>query len=203
MQDRDAADVTLMRRVVLGDGAALGALMEGHWRKLVAYATHLLGDSDAAHDVVQQAFTRLWETRSDWKPSASVRAFLHRMVRNGAIDELRRRAVRSFWRGRDELLPPAPVTPYDATQSNELRRAIQGALRSLPARRREVFVLAHLQGLSYREIAATLSVSQETVKKHVALALRDLRRLLADHLPDSMPASSLDESREHMSEAAG
>lgn len=182
---RDAADLGLMRRVVLGDDAALGALLRAHWPALVGYAAQMLGDSDAASDAVQQAFARLWESRSAWKPSGPVRSYLYRLVRNGAIDELRRRSVRSFWAERDELRPPAPPTPLEETTENEMRGALDRALQLLPRKRREVLVLAHLHGLSYREIADTLGISAETVKKHISLALADLRRLLADHFPGS------------------
>ena len=133
---RDAADLTLMRRVALGDGAALGELMRVHWRGLVGYATHLLDDQDSAYDCVQQAFARLWEARAGWKPSGSVRAYLHRLVRNGAIDELRRRAVRSFWARREEVRPRPPATPFEVTAQNELQRALDAALRTLPPKRR-------------------------------------------------------------------
>ena len=181
----DAADLGLMRRVVLGDEVALATLVRAHWGALAGYAAHLLGDSDAASDAVQQAFARLWETRATWKPSGAVRSYLYRLVRNGAIDELRRRSVRSFWAERDELRPPAPPTPLEETTDNEMRGALDRALSSLPRKRREVLVLAHLQGLSYREIAELLDISVETVKKHISLALADLRRLLADHFPGS------------------
>ena len=66
-----------------------------------------------------------------------------------------------------------------------MRGALDRALQLLPRKRREVLVLAHLHGLSYREIADTLVISAETVKKHISLALADLRRLLADHFPGS------------------
>jgi RNA polymerase sigma-70 factor (ECF subfamily) len=201
--ERDAADLALMRRVVLGDGAALGVLMRVHWRGLVGYATHLLDDSEAAQDAVQQAFARLWETRAAWKPSGSVRAYIHRQVRNGAIDELRRRAVRSLWSTRDELRPRAPVTPLDVTEENQLQEALRDALRSLPPKRREVLVLSHLQGLSYKEIGELLAISSGTVKKHVSLALSDLRRSLAPHLPDSYRTDRQSERPASVSEAPG
>jgi RNA polymerase sigma-70 factor (ECF subfamily) len=198
----DAADLGLMRRIVLGDDAALAALMRVHWGALVGYAGQMLDDPDAGSDAVQQAFARLWETRAGWKPSGTVRGYLYRLVRNGAIDELRRRSVRSFWADRDELKPRAPATPLDEATDNEMHGALERALGSLPRKRREVLVLAHLQGLSYREIAEALGISVETVKKHVSLALTDLRRLLAPHFPgasrarfDGIPNPELPSSR--------
>jgi len=62
--------------------------------------------------------------------------------------------------------------------------------------------LAHGQGLSYKDIAALLTISPETVKKHLALALADLRRLLALHFPDSANPSTRS-GRSDPSEAAG
>ena len=192
---RDAADLGLMRRVGLGDDAALAGLMRTHWASLVRYATHLLADRDAASDAAQQAFARLWETRAAWKPSGTVRAYLYRLVRNSAIDELRRRSVRSFWAHRDELRPPSPPTPFDDASQNETHGALEQALRSLPRKRREVLILAHLEGLSYREIAEMLDISAETVKKHISLALADLRKTLAVHFPGSSAALLAAESR--------
>ncbi|MBC7897175.1 MAG: sigma-70 family RNA polymerase sigma factor [Cytophagaceae bacterium] len=175
----DHADGMLMRRIALGDAAAMGTLVQSHWRDLVQYTSRLLNDRDRASDVVQQAFATLWERRGRWKPRGSVRAYLFRIVRNGAIDELRWGAVRSFWNERIGRATPPPPTPHEVTVRNELHDALARAIDALPRRRREILVLAHLHGLSHQEIADLLSLSPETVKKHVSLALGDLRRQLS------------------------
>jgi len=177
-----SSDVALMQRATLGDGDALSEVMRRHWRSLVAYATHLLDDDDAAQDAVQQAFARLWTTRSSWKPSGSVRGYLCRLVRNRAIDELRRNAVWALLIRRTPR-PNAPPTPLQITEANEFGGALERAVRRLPRKRREVLVLAHLQGFSYQQIAEITGISPKTAKKHVSLALSDLRRALAGFQP--------------------
>lgn len=175
-------DGDLATRLVAGDVSAFAELLESYWRPLVAYAARMLGVQDAADDVVQETFIRVWENRARLKPTQSLRGYLYRLTRNLVIDEVRRARIRSdraSMLGGEVAKPP---TPAEVTESEELGTAAARAIQGLPERRREVFVLAHLHDLTYRQIAEILGITPRTVANHMTLALRELRAALQPYV---------------------
>lgn len=174
-------DRSLMERIHAGDAAALDEALHRYWRPLVSYASRYLSDRDAAEDIVQEAMLRLWEHRRKWSPSDRLRGMLYRMVRNLAINELKKREVRRAWAespAHHHSPPQATLTPLDLTVRSELRRTIERAIDELPARRREVFILSRYHGHSYREIAELMGISSQTVANQMSAALDYLRQRL-------------------------
>jgi len=166
-------------RLAASDPSALSAALDHYWAPLNRYAIRLLGDADAAGDIAQEAFVRLWEGRTGLKALA-VGPYLYRVAHNLAVDELRKRSVRGRWLNASDarLIPQFPAGPAELFEQRELRFAIDRAVHSLPERRREVFVLGYFHGLSYQQIAETVGISLATVKNHMAAALADLRAAL-------------------------
>ena len=179
----DAADIALLARVLNGDEAGLAALLNRHWHSLVRYSQSILEDRDAAEDVVQQVFVRLWEHRETWGLEGSVLGLLFRMTRNLSLDEGRQREARK--RAADRAVAPQrDPGPVESLESDEIVSAVQSALVKLPQRRREVFVLVRQYGLSYRETAEALGVAPQTVANHLSMALVDLKEALAPIVAD-------------------
>jgi RNA polymerase sigma factor (sigma-70 family) len=173
----------LMARVRDGDTVAFEQIVDTFWRRTLAYVRHLCGDSDRAYDVTQEAFSRLWEKRADWTSSGSVRVWLLRTARNLVISDERKLKVRTQKALDVAREYPRVPTPLDNAEAAELRVAIHRALHQLSPRRKEVFTLFHLQGLSYREISGIMGVRPQTVANYLQAALADLRVLLSPHFP--------------------
>ncbi len=168
-----------LEQIRSGDSEALGLLLEETWAPLVAYLLTILDTVEAAEDAAQEAFVRLWEHRDRWEPG-SARPVVFRIGRNVALDLKRRADVRWRWRRHhrhDPILSPS--TPEEEFTGNELLFHFREALESLPPRRREVFELIRLRGLSHREAAEVLELSYSTVANHLRLAMKDLKRLLS------------------------
>jgi RNA polymerase sigma factor (sigma-70 family) len=171
-----------------GDVEALGVLMDEAWGPLVAHLATLVGSVAVAQDAAQEAFVRLWEHRDRWE-SGSARAVLFRIGRNAALDQLRRVEISRRWaRGTAAEAPSPAPTPEEDMEAAEFADRFRSALEGLPGRRREVFELVRFSGLSYAETAQAMDLSEQTVANQMSLALRDLRRLLADFLADPEPA---------------
>jgi RNA polymerase sigma-70 factor (ECF subfamily) len=170
----------LLARIALGDETALAELLAGEWSPLVRHLSGLLSSADLAADAAQEAFVRLWERRGSWN-AGSARALLFRIGRNVAFDLRRRARVRR--RVLPDLEPRRPATPAEDLERAELEERCSAALASLQERRREVFELVRLAGLSHREAAEVLGVSTQTIANNISLALRDLRHLLAGERP--------------------
>lgn len=178
----DAAGVdesSLALRFANGDARAFEHVLAEYWRPVLLFSTRLLHDGEAADDVAQETFLRLWINRTEIQPG-QLRAYIFRVARNLVVDEARRRRVR----GRATETTGISMTmprPDQVVERDEQHEAIQHAVDALPPKRREAFILAYLHELSYKEAAGVLGVSASTVKNHVAAALGDLRRSLAGH----------------------
>lgn len=175
-----------MAGLAAGDPDALSTVMALHWSAVVQYAAGFVGAPDAAEDVAQTAFVRLWEGRARWRADSTCRGLLFRMARNLALNERRHLGVRAEWQQRAGNGPVSGTIPQvEEVEADELRRAAEAAIDSLPHRRREVFELARFHGLTYRQIAEALEISPQTVANQMSAALAELRERLARYLEES------------------
>ncbi|MGD8277294.1 MAG: RNA polymerase sigma-70 factor [Gemmatimonadota bacterium] len=179
-------DSDLLEGIRAGDPATLSSLQTAYWAPLVRFARGIVEGRADPQDVVQEAFIRLWTHRERWDARGSVRSLLYTVTRNAALDQLRRHGRQERAAGRMEP-PTAPRAPAEDAAAEELRRAAAAAVEALPPKRREVFRLARVEGLSYPEIAEVMGLAQQTVANHMSLALADLRLALRAFLPDDRP----------------
>lgn len=177
------SDAVLLAGLRAGDEAALEALLARYWSPVSLFALRMTGSRDAAEDVAQAVFCRLWERRASWRAQGSVRGLLFRLARNIAVsahrtDRARERADRGFADARVYSIPAS----LDAERA-QLQAALERAIAALPARRREVFLLRMVDDLSYDEIAEVMHTSKQTVANQLSRALAALRPTLG-HLLD-------------------
>ena len=171
----------LMDAVRGGDQSALARLMDHCWSDLVRYAARQVGDVDMARDIAQETFIQIWERRRAWRPRGSARAYLYRIARNLVIDEKRKQAVRRRFLASRSARPAARVaTPDQVLDAKLLTEVFEAAVASLPDRRREVFELVFMRGLSHADAAAVMGLSPQTVANQMSAALRTVRKAVAD-----------------------
>jgi RNA polymerase sigma-70 factor (ECF subfamily) len=182
--DPASLDVELLTLVRGGDAAAFARLVSRYWNPLVGYLARIVPTVDAAEDIAQEAFVRLWERRQGWRPGSHPRLLIYRIARNLAIDDGRIRRIRSRLLANRppsrQVEEPAGLT---VIEYGELKVAVEGAIASLSPRRREVLVLSRFHALSRQEIAELTGLSGQTVANHLSAALAELRRLLRAYLP--------------------
>ena len=161
--------------VVNDPDAAITALFDGHYTRMLRVAVVLLSDRATAEDVVQDAFLALhsgWPRIRD-KPEAV--GYLHRSVVNGARSRLRRRAVAL------RLRPPRPADTISAEET-ALAALVSGpllaAMRALPRREREAVLFRHYLDLSEQQTADALGLRPGSVKGYASRGLAKLRTAL-------------------------
>lgn len=166
----------LSRRLRASDTAALDEVMRALHPPLFRYAARLTNDGEAAYDVLQEAFIRLWQARASLDPALSLRAFLYRIVGNLALNhnrmERRETAVRAALPPETEAEGPTPGEEVDAER---LGAKIEAWIAELPPRRQEAFRLSRFDGLRHDEIAHVMGLAPATVTTHIMLALQHLR----------------------------
>lgn len=179
----------MLRRLRDSDPCALDQLLERTWDSLVGYAERFVGSRDAAEDVAQDSFVRLWNGRKNWALEGSARAVLYRIARNLALDDRRKCAVHERRTASGFGLKPSRApTPLELAEVAELRRALDTALAGLSDRDREIFVLSRFHGLSHAEIGEIVTLKPQTVANLLHRMVNSMRVQLSPFLlSDSDP----------------
>jgi RNA polymerase sigma-70 factor (ECF subfamily) len=172
-----ATDEQLVHLVRRGDDRAFDAIHDRYHARLVGYARHMLGGAHHdAEEVVQDAFVRaLHALRAD-KREMALKAWLYTIVRNRALDLLRRPVRTTDLELHAPVLHDAGADPHERAMRAEELRALVGDLQRLPARQRAALVLHELDGASHEAIARRLDVSAGGSKALVCRARAGLAR---------------------------
>lgn len=175
-------DWELVERIAAGDETALEEIVLSHEKRLLSLCRRMLGSRAAAEDAVQEVFLKLYRRAGGLRPRGRLYTWLYRVATNLCLNHLRRRRVVRFVplarrHEPDEGLDPADARadPERALAARERWRATERLMASLPPSQRVVLVLARYEGLSYREIAETLGITEGAVESRLVRAMRNLR----------------------------
>ena len=140
-----------------------------HYPAVKGFIAALLKSEAYAEDLAQDIFARLWTRHDIW-------------ARNAALDFIRKRRKTSPHGGdfRPEALDGlfSESTPLDPLYAEEIQLLMELAIERLPKRRKRIFRMSRLDGMSNKEIAEALGLSTRTVEHQIYLALRELRRII-------------------------
>lgn len=181
------ADEELMPMIGAGDPEAFEVLYDRHGGIAYSLAYRIVGERAVAEEVSQEAFISVWRNRARFDPArGSVRSWLLSIVRNRAVDALRRRSGAAARPGLDDeaLLERRPAE--ESTDGEALRHAaaeeVRGAIGELPGDQSRVIRLAYFGGFSQNEIAAMLGLPLGTVKGRMRLGLEKMRGAVTEGL---------------------
>jgi RNA polymerase sigma-70 factor (ECF subfamily) len=168
--------------VAAGDADAFAALVESHQERLLRLCDRLLGDAEEARDAAQDVFLKAYRKAGEARPQGQVYTWLYRIAVNHCLNKLRRRKLVRFlrWEGSEERDAPAfdpPDSAADPAAALESRRRWQTtrrAIASLPENQRAVLVLIRFEGMSYRQAAEVLGITEGAVESRLVRAMRRL-----------------------------
>ena len=161
----------------LDPDALVASLFQQEGASLVRLARFFTDDRNAAEDLVQEAFIRLHRSADRIRDPAKAAPYLRSILLNLARDH-NRRGLMSL-RHTEALTPEQDLdAPEDQLLVDEQQAEVLAAIESLPTRQRDCLVLRFYFELSEREIAATLSVSPNSVKTHCRRGMASLRKTL-------------------------
>ncbi|MES2328763.1 MAG: sigma-70 family RNA polymerase sigma factor [Bacteroidota bacterium] len=170
------SDGQLTHMLQQGDRAAFDTLYERYWLKAVNQAYKRIRDREAAEDIIQNIFVKIWENRNS--SIEHFEAFIKRSVRNGVFNYLESLNVRHRYFEPFKQIKLEDVEDLDANvrlQEKDLMGLILVYSKTLPEQRRRIFLLHIQDKLATDEIAEKLQISQKTVQNNIRLALLELQ----------------------------
>jgi len=175
------SDFRLMEQIQKGNVHALELLFERYYEPLCNFAFLFLKTSNQTEELVSDVFIRVWQNRDQHGKVIHVKAYLYRSVKNAVISYLRKNRP-----GMDELsslenISKHEITPESLLIREDLYKAVGSMIKSMPHQAGLVFRMHKMDGLSYKEIAATLGLSIKTIENHMGKALRFVRELHANN----------------------
>jgi RNA polymerase sigma-70 factor (ECF subfamily) len=171
----------LIERCLRGDQLAWEAIVRQHWRKVFNVAYKFVGRHEAAEDLTQDIFLKIFKSLDTFDRRANFQTWLISVSRNLCIDYYRsaRKERETIDRqvNADDLMPVSTeVAPDTALEQRDLAVLLRRALERLPASLRAAVVMRDIQELSYQEIADRLDLPEGTVKSRINRGRKELAR---------------------------
>lgn len=161
-----------------GDAAAFAALYDRHSRAAYSLAYRMMGEKQAAEDLVQDALLKVWRSAGGYRAErGSVRTWILSIVHNRGIDQLRSLASRRRTQEKVEAEAPRsqPSEAFAESWRNSQREQVRAAMSTLPPEQLKILELAYFSGYTHVEIADMLDLPLGTVKGRMRLGLKKIR----------------------------
>lgn len=162
------------------------ALFNQYYSGLIVYASHFTGNRESAEDLVHDLFIHLWEN-CGLLETENIKAYLFTSIRNRALNYLSHLKIRNEY--QEKTLRQGDVTgllTWEYYVETELRQHIETAINHLSPQTRKIFLMSRFDHKTAAAIASELDLSPRTVEKHIEIALKNLKKELADYLPATL-----------------
>ena len=172
----------ILQRIAEGDEQAFNQFYHHNRPRLYQAAMSYLKDEHIAQEIVQVSFIKLWERRTTLLELQSPEDYLFILIRNAVFDHFKKVTVEArHLAGAYRQASVVSDAVAASVQEREDGRVLQRVITQLPSRQRQVYVLANEYEMSYDEIADQLQVSKFTVKRHLEIARRFVRKNFLRH----------------------
>lgn len=164
------------------DEQFLRSIVASYSNNLLHYALYYVRHKEEAEEIVSDVFLEVWQNREKIGEIQNMKAWLVTITHNKTISYLRKKDYLNqtvSWDEIDEFtMPIALQTPDEQIISKEEMEQINGIINNLPPKCKQVFVLAKIERLPYKEIAVILNISVKTINIHISKALEKISSAL-------------------------
>ena len=180
MREPDTLNDELLARLRRGDARAFEDLVRTYQHRVFGVGLRMLGSRAEAEEIAQETFLRAHRALADFRGDAKLSTWLYAIASRLCLNRLASGDRKRVREGEETLLRLASDDAGAAArlERSELEQALAAAIEALPEERRIVVVLRDVQGLSYEEIAETLSLEPGTVRSRLHRARMDLKAKL-------------------------
>lgn len=172
----------LLQKIAKGDQLAFRSVYNLYSKKTYLFACRILNSDVLAEEVMQETMLKIWLLGDELNGIRNLDAYLRKISRNICYNVLRRNKLELQ---TDVVLSRDWVEVHNETEEqillNDTNRVLQDGIALLPQQQRLVFQMCHQQGLKYDEVARQLNLSPLSVQTYMKLALRFLRKYVAEH----------------------
>ena len=184
MSDEEKLLVSLMKA---GNSYAFEKLYFRYCKKLYNFIFSICKNKEDAEGLVQLVFMKVWEKRTQLDPEQSFSGYIFRIAKNDLLNRIKKKINERVY---VDYLLSRPEDLSNSVEKNinflELNLEIERLLTHVPEKRRKIFQLSRMEGLTYREIADQLNISVNTVNTQISKTLEELRDRLADEVFPSL-----------------
>ncbi|MBN1213362.1 MAG: sigma-70 family RNA polymerase sigma factor [candidate division Zixibacteria bacterium] len=170
-------DYRLMRAIQNGDMVAFNTMVDRYKKRLMNVLNRMLSSSEEAEDIVQETFVRVYQHRQSFNFKHCFSTWIYTICLNLARNELRKRKKFKF-HDITEMQGNELEFAVEAKLPSRLPQLLENAIKELPVKYREAFLLRDVQEMPYEEVAKVLGVPLGTVKSRVNRARLILREKL-------------------------
>lgn len=174
--DSSQNEIHLIRAFKSGDEKAFEQLFERHHKKLYGFLFKLLNSKQDAEEIVQDTFIKIWERRKDFIEGYAFESFLFKIAKNAFLNLNRKKVNRRIVESDLALFnEKTSSNTEEYVVFHETNEIINTIIDGLPPRRKEIFILRRIEGLSRKEIAEKLKISVITVDSQLLKANKHLK----------------------------
>lgn len=202
-------DVRLMLRVKNNEAAAFESLVQKYQTRLVGVLRHMVTDKQLAEDLAQDVFLRVYRARERYVPMARFSTWLFTITHNVASSALLKNSRRKEVNLTNSPSGSLPTRPLDSMAKEksalqptrridrtELSDVMRQAIDQLGDRQRMALLLSRFEGMSYQEIADTMSLSPQAVKSLLSRARLNLKSIIEPYFESGVMPLSLSQSED-------
>lgn len=173
-------DKELLTRIARGDEPAFAAFVKHHLRNIYAHCLAYVKSTEKAEELTQDIFLQLWKVRETLPSLDNPEDYIYILSRNHIFRSFRKK-VQEMVELPGDLQQPAPERTDLQAEYKEAYALLMRGIELLPEKRRRVFVMSRIEGLSHAEIAERTGLHKVTVAQYIMLALDFLKKYLQDH----------------------
>jgi RNA polymerase sigma-70 factor (ECF subfamily) len=171
----------LISRLKNNDQKAFDEIFNHYYSRIFNLAYHFLHSREEAQEIVQVVFIAIWVNRLQIDTEKSFSAYIQTIARHTIYNQLKRAVYRQRFIDFSVKQAEAEQSVAENTyEYKELQELLENAIAELPPRRREIFYLSRSKGLSYKEIATKLSITESTVNTQISKSIEFLRKKVAE-----------------------
>lgn len=168
----------LIARLRADDQFAFEALFYKYKNKVKGFVLKFAPSKVDADDIVQKVFIKVWVQRTKLSSQKSFSAFLYTIAKNEIIDQLRLSVNRRLYFMSNNIIADLNITEQIDEEQLDAEKKIEELICRLPERRRQIFEMSRFDRFTYKQIAANLNISENTVDTQIRKALNFLRQEL-------------------------
>jgi RNA polymerase sigma-70 factor (ECF subfamily) len=171
----------IIRRLKKDDKSAVDELFGCYYPRLYHFSKSILKIEDGIDDILQEVFVKIWLNRHKIGKAETFNAYIFTITKNEVLNLIRSNLRDQTF--KDELFIRSVAEEYQTQniiEFDEIKVGIDQIVTGLPERRQQVFILSRNDGLSNKEIAQQLNISEKTVEDHITHAIKHIKNSMKD-----------------------